>query len=80
MAYGVMNPRDVVMSLIIDDGVPSRGHRENTLNPKFSCSGVGAAPHAKFNHVFTIDFAGGMSISALTPAPSIPLGSVRIVT
>jgi len=49
---------DALVDLIIDDGVPSRGHRTNLFNPKFAVAGAAAAPHAIFGHVLVIELAG----------------------
>lgn len=39
---------DIVMSLLIDRGIPDLGHRKNLLNPLFNSIGVGTAPHERF--------------------------------
>ncbi len=50
--------RDIVVALLIDDGVSSRGHRKNIMNEKFATAGVGYADyHGKYNHVCVIDYA-----------------------
>jgi uncharacterized protein YkwD len=57
--FGSSEARTVVMDLLIDDGVPSRGHRQNLLSRKFAVFGVGCAPHKVWRLVCTMDFASG---------------------
>jgi uncharacterized protein YkwD len=59
IAYGPGNGRDVVLQLIVDDGVPGRGHRVNIFSPDFRLSGVACGPHPSLRIVCVIDFAGG---------------------
>ena len=59
ISYSRKTAREVVLALIIDDGVRSRGHRKNIFNPKFNCAGAAFGPHARYRTVCTIDFAGG---------------------
>ena len=35
ISYGSPDGEDVVESLFIDDGIPSRGHRDNLMDPNF---------------------------------------------
>ncbi|HYY13324.1 MAG TPA: CAP domain-containing protein [Chthoniobacterales bacterium] len=58
VAYGKFSARDIVLALIIDDGLPARKHRKNIFNTIFNYAGAAYGPHAKFGSVCTMDFAG----------------------
>jgi uncharacterized protein YkwD len=59
ISYSRKTAREVVLALLIDDGVRDRGHRKNIFNPKFNYAGAAFGPHARYRTVCTIDFAGG---------------------
>lgn len=59
IVYGPEDPRRMVMQLIIDDGVPDRGHRKNLYNPHFDSAGIACGPHPDFGSMCVIDFAKG---------------------
>lgn len=59
--YGSTDPRDVVISLIVDDGVRGRGHRTNIFNPALRVAGVGCGPHQRYGHLCVVDYAGGFA-------------------
>jgi uncharacterized protein YkwD len=59
VSYGKSSARDVVLALIIDDGLPARKHRQNIFNPGFNFAGAAFGRHARFGTVCSMDFAGG---------------------
>lgn len=61
IAYGESAARRIVIGLLIDDGVPGRGHRKNILNPDFSVVGVAHARHPSIRTVTVMDFASGFT-------------------
>ena len=62
--YGPEKPRWTVMQLIIDDGVPSRGHRKNIFNPDFQIAGTAIGPHEGYGEMTVVDMA-----DAFLPGP-----------
>jgi uncharacterized protein YkwD len=67
--YGHAVPSRIVSSLLIDDGVPSRGHRKIILEPLFRYIGVAFGPHPKFRNMCVLVFAAEYTDSAKTASP-----------
>ena len=58
IAYGPPSPAEVVRALIIDSGVPSRGHRRNIFHAAFQVVGVSCGPHRDYSTMCVMDFGG----------------------
>jgi uncharacterized protein YkwD len=66
--YGTADPRSIIVDLIVDDGVPSRGHRAIIYDSThaFNAVGISVGPHQSYRSMCVIDWgvvqpaAGGM--------------------
>ena len=58
ISYGYDEARLVVIQLIVDDGVPDRGHRHILYNNSFGTAGAACGPHPEYGSMCVIDFAG----------------------
>ncbi|MDQ3199070.1 MAG: CAP domain-containing protein [Verrucomicrobiota bacterium] len=63
ISYGKASARDIVIALIVDDGLRTRKHRNNIFNPAFNFAGAAIGPHARYRTVCSIDFAAGYAES-----------------
>ena len=59
ISYGENDAAGIVISLLVDDGVSSRGHRRIILNPRLSAVGISAGGHKAYSTMCTLDFGGG---------------------
>ena len=69
--------REIVLALIVDDGVRGGGHRKNIFNLTYNVNVAAAAygSHARFGSVCSIDFASDYAENRLVRAGSDPQNS-----
>ena len=67
-SYGYERAIDIVLSLLIDDGIKDVGHRKNILAPDFNAVGVAIRPHKTYRVNCVMDF-GSMDRSTLNDLP-----------
>ena len=48
---------EIVLALLIDDGVWNRGNRNNIFNPEFNYVGIGLAKHSVYGQICVMDYA-----------------------
>lgn len=72
IAYGTTSGKDIVLQLIIDDGVASRGHRTNIFNADYTFVGSWASGHVTYSSMTVIDYAGGMTANAHGTSSIVP--------
>jgi uncharacterized protein YkwD len=56
-SYAPSDPLAIVLQLLVDDGVPSLGHRNTILSEKYTHVGVAIEPHKIYGHNCVQDFS-----------------------
>lgn len=51
---------DVIVSLLVDDGLENKVHREHLFRPEFTHVGIGVSKHKDYETVVVIDYIGGI--------------------
>lgn len=59
-SYELADARDVMLGLLIDEGIPGFGHRKNILNPAYSHMGAGKSSRegVPYGTAIVIDYGG----------------------
>lgn len=55
-SYGKSTGRDIILQLLIDEGISNLGHRRNCLSSTFRSVGVGYATHTGYRYCCVMDF------------------------
>jgi len=54
--YGPYTPLEIVIQLLIDEGIKDLGHRKNLLSPDFNSIGVAIKPHKTYEYNCVMGF------------------------
>lgn len=57
ISYGSDDAETVIRQLIVDDGVPSRGHRHILFDPRYRFAGIACGPHARYRMMCVLKFS-----------------------
>lgn len=57
ISYGMADADSVVRQLIVDDGVPGRGHRTLLFKRDFRFAGIGCGDHRRYGAMCVVDLA-----------------------
>jgi uncharacterized protein YkwD len=58
LSCGRNSAREIVIALIVDDGLRSRKHRANIFSSNFRYAGAAMGAHAQYRTICSIEFAG----------------------
>lgn len=61
ICYGNDSARERLLTWLIDDGFPSRGHRRRLLGTEFQVAGISCGSHPQYNAMCVLTLAGGFS-------------------
>ena len=60
ISFGTVGGEEIVLDLVVDDGVKSRGHRDNIFKKAFNYLGVGHHDHPTYGICTVFDYCGGL--------------------
>jgi uncharacterized protein YkwD len=70
ICYGNDSARERLLTWLIDDGFPSRGHRRRLLGTEFQVAGISCGSHPQYNAMCVLTLAGGFNDFNPQTAPS----------
>lgn len=74
--FGGKTGEDVLISLIVDDGNPGRGHRKTIFNKDLFIIGIGIGKHSEYEICTTLDYVGAIK-NEKTKGKSQDLGGLE---
>lgn len=70
LTYGNQSARERLLTWLIDDGFPGRGHRLRLLSSDYKVAGVCCGPHPQFKSMCVITLAGGFLETQTVKTPT----------
>jgi uncharacterized protein YkwD len=67
ISFGPIDAEEIVIGLIVDDGVPDRGHRDVLLTRELFFAGVACGPHPSYKITCVMNYATSFKLSAQRP-------------
>lgn len=71
ISYGPGAVDEAIIRLIIDDGVPGRGHRKMLFSPEYNFIGIACGPHAKLGQMCVLDYSATPDGKPIVPGGTI---------
>lgn len=68
IAFGPTTGEEVIVGLLVDDGVPDRGHRKVLFERELFFTGVACGPHPSYGATCVIDYAGAFETGRARPS------------
>jgi len=56
LSFGYNEAFEIVCQLLVDDGVPTRGHRDNIMDAEYTVCGVAVDTHPEYNYLCVINY------------------------
>jgi uncharacterized protein YkwD len=72
IGFGDPPGRNMVTILLVDDGVPDRGHRKKMLSGQYTQVGIACGPHTVYRYMCVIDFAEKFEEKVVTSLDTDP--------
>lgn len=70
ICYGNDSARERLLTWLIDDGFPSRGHRRRLLGTEYQVAGISCGSHPQYNAMCVLTLAGGFNEFTPGKAPA----------
>jgi uncharacterized protein YkwD len=80
ICYGNDSARERLMTWLIDDGFPSRGHRRRLLGTEFQVAGISCGSHPQYNAMCVLTLAGGFNEFNPGTTPSKTVNTPKTTT